>query len=209
MFVSAIIFTTYPSSFALVAILLGGAFIYTTHSIQYPIWHALTQLDTQARYIIQKHFIETATGSAYIRAMGWETAHATQSQRYIDYYHQAGTRVDSFQRWTFLFSDLFRLCWLVISVVVGLHYNMDPCRLGLALYLAFCMAVTVERLLSGANSLRNDLAILKEMEDFIQTIPQEEKEPQAEAPRLKQSEVRGDIQLRDVSFGYKYVENYN
>lgn len=198
---------TYPSPVALAIVLLGAALIYSFHTIQYPVWHALTQLETQARYIIQKHFIETATGSAYIRAMGWETAHSTQSQRYIDYYHQTGSRLDSLQRWILLFCDTFRVLWIAISIAISLHYNMDPCRLGLALYLAFCMSRTVGSIITYSNSLRNDLCLFKEMENFIETTPQEEKLVEAKAPPLRQSQVRGDIQLREVSVGYD-AEDY-
>ena len=197
--VAATCLTTYPSPVAIPIVLLYSALIYTAHTLQYPIWHALIRLDTQARYILQTHFIETATGSAHIRAMGWETAHATQSQRHIDYYEQTGTRVDSLQRLIYLFCDFVRISWMAIFVLVGLPY-MDPSRLGLALYLICCMSRTLEGLFTSANSLRNDLAVLQEMEDFIATMPQ--KETSIDALQPEQSQVTGEIELRDVSVGY-------
>lgn len=59
---------------------------------------------------------------------------------------------------------------------------------------------TLEGIFNGGNSLRNDLAILKEMEDFVATTPQKEKPIEAAQP--EQSQLTGEIELRDVSIGY-------
>lgn len=193
---------TFPSlSLFLLSITLGGVILYAFHIWQYPIWHAVIRKDSEARRAVQKHYIETGTGSAHIRALGWETSHAVQSQRHIDYYQQTSTRVDSLERGILLFCDLFRLSAVAVSVFAGLHFHVDPARLGLAIHFAFTSAWLIENFLNYTNVLRNDLAILKEVEDFIETTPQEEE--RTVSPLPDRLEVNGEISFQDASFSYE------
>lgn len=182
-------------------IVLGGLIIYAFHAFQYPVWHTLIRLEAEARRILQKHFVETATGSAHIRALGWETRHALQTQRYIDRYQQTAARLHSLERFILFFSDFLRIIWMASCVFAGLYFDIDPSRLGFILYLSFCMSSLIEYLLNGTNSLRNDLAVLNEVEDFVDTTPQEEE--RVVVPLPDRLPVSGDIRLQDAAFGYE------
>lgn len=159
-------------------------------------------MDASARQTLQEHFVETATGSVYIRALGWELKHSLQSQQCIDRYQQTGKITESFQRWLDLCYDGIRLAWIAISIHVGLHYNANPGRLGLSIYTAFLTRFLTEYLFEGLNMMRNDLSIMKEMEDFIETTPQEEK--QDTSLRVPERPlVIGDVKIQDAGFGYE------
>lgn len=145
--------------------------------------------------------VAVATGSTHIRALGWEERHAFQSRQCIDYYQQTGARADSLERGVCFFSDLLRCTWLIASVLAGSYYNIDPRRLGLALNLAFEISFCIEYLLNAANSLRNELAIMKEIEDLMGTTPQEEQRTLTPGPDHFQ--VNGEIQMRNASLGYE------
>lgn len=196
--------TTYPNPIGFAIVVLGGVALYTFYTFLYPIWHTLTRIEKSDRHTLQKHFIETAIGTAYIIAFDWETRHSLQSQRYIDRYLQSSTRAESLQRLSSVVCDLAGLVWMMMAIVATFSYGMDPLRLGFNLFITFHMSLSMETLLSGLNVLQNDLSVMKEMEDFMEMVPQEN-ERSLQAPLPRPDQVNGHVKIVDASFGYGEV----
>lgn len=191
-----------PIGFAIVA--LGGVAIYAFHTFLYPIWHTLTRIETSDRHTLQKHFIETATGTAYIIVLDWETRHSRQSQQYIDRYLQSSTRTESLQRLLSGACDLAGLVWIAISIITSFSGGIEPLRLGFNLYIAWEISWSMENLLIGLNIVQNGLCVMKEVEDFTEMVPQED-ERSLQGPLPRPDQVNGHVKMTDASFGYEYV----
>lgn len=174
------------------------------HNIHHPIWQHLTQLSSHIRRSIQPHFVETATGSVHIRALAWELKHALKNRRLLDRDRQIHSRFESLQRWSMLTADLICVSLCVGFMLAGLQGSMELERVGLAFTLLFTGVSLLPSLMVALNEMRNVLSILQQTEDFIESIPREERA--VTKPLPKSFEVQGEIQLRRASFGYQSDE---
>lgn len=167
-----------------------------------------------ARRVLQAHFIDTATGSAHIQALGWVLKNIWQSRRYLDRYRQTSIRVESLQRWLLSVSDLLVVSLLTLGMVASLFSEVEPYRLGLYLFTVLTVGDCVNFFMESLKGLRNQLCILKEMEDFIETTPREvqanqllkekpeEEERKEEEREGEEREDLGDIKFTEASISY-------
>lgn len=181
----------------------GAASIHVFHDVYHPLWHKVTERDSHARRQLQTHFIETATGSVYFRALGWELKHASQSRTYIESCQQAKSIAEGLQRWLELSGDVFSVLLFLGSFLCGLYGLVELYGVGLMMLVSMYTFEVFTFLMRGLSGMSNALCILKEMEDLIEAIPQESEAGASALTLPTDLVVGGDIQLKDASFGYQ------
>lgn len=201
MAVISVILISAPSLTGLVLAGLCLTACYLLHRFYFAIWQPLSLEESNARQALQAQFIDTATGSAYIRALGWNLKHTLQSRGIIDRRHQSASRIDSLQRWTDSVFNLVMVCLLATFTLIAIYSDMQPRRVGMVLFSSLSLREEIGLLFQSMNSFRSQLCILKEMNDFIETTPREE--PDTMQPLPEDHQTQGEIQLAHASLGWK------
>lgn len=196
-----ILLATYPNPVGFLIVGLTVTFFYLLHHFHYPIWQCLSRMETRARRSFQAHFIDTATGSIHIRAFGWDLKNSLQNRHHIDRHRQTSSRLDSLERWLFFVYDLVVMSLMTLAMLAALYSNLEPYRIGLALFALMSFGESLKYIMGSWNGLRNNLCIMKEMEDFIETTPREE--PSSMEPLPSHYQVCGEIRFTDASLSYQ------
>lgn len=188
----------------LTGFLLMGLYItvcYLVHRVYYSIWQRLTVEHSNARQALQAQFVDTATGSAYIRALGWNLKHALQSRKSIDRHDQTAARLDSLQRLNDTFMNLVTVSLLALLALIATYSDMEPRQVGAALFSCLALREDYWLLMDSMNGFRSQLCILKDMNDFIEKTPRQETDTTPPLP--KDFQVQGEIEFANASFGYE------
>lgn len=172
-----------------------------------------TSRQLQEAYVQEKaplftFFSETASGVSYIRAFGWQERNIKRGHDLLDI-SQRSFYLDCCapQGLGFVVSLLAAgLALLLVSVVIWIPEDTSGSVVGMSLLNLFTIQSIFQFFILAWTGSEMSVAVLKKMERFKRTTPQEPIRPPPED--LPEGwPLAGDVELSNVSARYRYIHN--
>ncbi|KAK4204615.1 P-loop containing nucleoside triphosphate hydrolase protein [Triangularia verruculosa] len=158
---------------ASIPVLLGTLYIVQRYYLRTS--RQVRLIDIEAKAPLYKHFIETASGVATLRAFGWDKWFCRRNQEMLDQSQSPYYMLLCIQQWLALVLDLIVGGLAVILVAIAMTSNgaIGGGSLGVALVLVLQFNINLAQTIQSWTALETSVGAVARVRDFVNRTPSE------------------------------------
>jgi ATP-binding cassette, subfamily C (CFTR/MRP), member 1 len=163
-------------------------------------------LDIEAKAPLFSQFIETTSGSATIRAFGWQQHFQERLTGLLDRSQRPVYLLYCVQQWLALILDLIvsALAIILVAIVVNWRSSFDPGSVGVALVMVMTFNRTLMFVVKFWTMLETSVGAVSRIKRFEEETEHEEGPRLDESPRLSNWPFGGAVAFSNVQASYGY-----